>query len=138
MSMGTSAAIMLFLLAATVLWSVLFGGQLPKPYYIRTCQGKDWRNAFPSSSKQDIREFLAVFVGAFAFSQKERLKLNPDDQVLQVYRAIYPSKWTPDALELENLAKDIEANYGFSLESVWHEKLTLGELFQITQRARKP
>lgn len=135
--MGTSAAIILLLIAATMVWSVLFGGRLSKSYYIRACQGKGWRNVFPSSSKQDIREFLAVFVDAFAFSQKERLKLNPEDQVLQIYRAIYSNNWTPDALELETLAKDIEAKYGFSLESIWHDKLTLGELFQITQRAHK-
>lgn len=135
MSMGTSTIVILSLIAASVLWSVLFGGRLPKPYNTRSCQGKGWRIAFPSASKQDIREFLAVFVDAFAFSQKERLKLNPEDQVLQIYRAIYPSRWTPDAMELETFAKDIEAKYGFPLESVWHEKVTLGELFQIAQRA---
>lgn len=134
--MDTSTVVILSLIAALALWSVFFGDRLPKPYNVRTCQGKGWRNAFPSSSKQDIREFLSVFVDAFAFSQKERLKLNPDDQVLQIYRAIYPSRWTPDALELETFAKDIEAKYGFSLENVWHEKVTLGELFQITQRTR--
>lgn len=134
--MDTSTVIILSLIAASVLCSVLFGGRLPKPYNIRTCQGKGWRKAFPSSSKQDIREFLSIFVDAFAFSQKERLKLNPEDQILQIYRAIYPSMWTPDALELETFAKGIEAKYGFSLESVWHEKVTLGELFQTTQKAR--
>lgn len=135
MSMGISTVVILFLVAASVLWSILFGGRLPKPYNMRSCQGKGWRIAFPSASKQDIREFLAVFVDAFAFSQKERLKLNPEDQVLRIYRAIYPSRWIPDALELETFAKDIEAKYGFSLENVWHEKVTLGELFKIAQRA---
>lgn len=134
MIMATSTVVILSLIAASVLWSVLFSGRLPKPYFNRTCQGKGWRNAFPMSSKQDIREFLSVFVDAFAFSQTERLKLNPDDQVLQIYRTIYPSKWTPDALEVETLAKGIEAKYGFSLESIWHEQLTLGELFRVTQR----
>lgn len=133
--MATSTVIILSLIAASVLWSVLFGGRLPKSLHARTCQGKGWRNAFPSASKQDIREFLALFVEAFAFSQKERLKLNPDDQILQIYRAIYPSTWMPDALEVETLAKDIEAKYGFALESCWHEQLTLRELLQITQRA---
>jgi len=136
MNMATSTVIILSLIAASVLWSVLFGGRLPKPFHGRTCQGKGWRSAFPASPTQDIREFLSLFVEAFAFSQKERLKLNPEDQILQIYRAIYPSKWTPDALEVETLAKDIEAKYGFSLESVWHEQLTLGELFQVTQGAR--
>jgi hypothetical protein len=134
--MSASTVVILSLIAAIVLWLVLFGSRLPKPYNIRTCQGRSWRNAFPSSSKQDIREFLSVFVDAFAFSQKERLKLTPEDQILQIYRAVYPNKWAPDALELEIFAKNIEAEYGFSLERVWHEKLTLGELFQITHRTR--
>lgn len=133
--MDTSTIIIVSLVAAAVAWSVLFGGRLPKPYHVRTCQGKGWRTAFPSSSKQDIREFLSVFVDAFAFSQKEKLKLNPEDQLLQIYRAIYPSRWTPDALEFETLAEDIQAKYGVSLESVWHDTLTLGELFKIIQRA---
>lgn len=132
--MGTSTIIILSLVAASVVWSVLFGGRLPKPYHLRTCQGKGWRKDFPSASKQDIREFLSVFVEAFAFSQKEKLKLNPEDQLLQIYRAIYPSRWTPDALEFETLAKDIAAKYGVSLERVWHDTLTLGELFKIVQR----
>ena len=134
--MSISTVVILFLVTASVLWLVLFGGRLPKPYNTRSCQGKGWRNAFPSASKQDIRAFLALFVDAFAFSQKERLKLNPEDQVLQIYRAIYPSQWTPDALE--TFAKDIEAKYGFSLESIWHEKVTLGELFKIAQGANSP
>jgi propanediol dehydratase small subunit len=135
MNVSTSTVVILSLIAASVLWSVLIGGRLPKPYDTRPCQGKGWRIAFPSASKQDIREFLALFVDAFAFSQKERLKLNPEDQVIQIYRAIYPSQWTPDALELETFAKDVEAKYGFTLESIWHEKVTLGELFKIAQRA---
>jgi len=135
MSVSTSTIVILSLIAASVLWSLFFGGRLPKPYNTRSSQGQGWLIAFPSASKQDIREFLAVFVDAFAFSQQQRLKLNPEDQVLQIYRAIYPSQWTPDAMELETFAKDIEAKYGFSLENVWHEKVTLGELFQIAQRA---
>lgn len=138
MSMDTSTIVILSLIAALVLWSVLFGGRLPSPYYTRSCQGKGWRTTFPFAPKQEIREFLSVFVDAFAFSQKERLKLNPEDQVLQIYRAIYPSRWTPDAMEIETFAKDVEAKYGFSLESVWHEKVTLGELFQIAQKAHEP
>lgn len=136
MSMTTSIVVILFLIVASVLWSDLFGGKLPKPYYNRTCQGKSWRNAFPTSPKQDIREFLSAFVDAFAFSQTERLKLRPDDQILQIYRAIYPSKWTPDALEFETLDRDLKAKYGVSLEETWNEQLTLGKLFNATKRAR--
>jgi hypothetical protein len=54
-------------------------------------------------SKQEIRAFLSV-VGAFAFHESERLKLNPDDQVFAVYSAVYSHRGLPDMLELETLA----------------------------------
>jgi len=136
--MDLSTIIILLLIAEAVLWMVLHRRRLPKPYHDRTCQGKGWRNTFPTSPKKDIREFLSVFVEAFAFSQAQKLKLNPGDPILQIYRTLYPHKWMPDSLELETLAMGIEAKYGFSLESIWHAQLTLGELFQATQRVRAP
>lgn len=127
--MTFAAIIVVFIILASALWAVFFGGKLPQPFSERNCQGKGWRHAFPSTPKQEIREFLTIFVDAFAFSNKERLKLNPDDSIFQIYRALYPSKWTPDALELETLAIKIESKYGFKLKGIWHERLTLGELF---------
>lgn len=128
-----SGFVPLLLIATILLRSDHLLGGLPKPYNARACQGKNWRGAFPYASKQDIREFLSIFVEGFAFSQKERLKLNPEDQILQIYRALYPCRGCADALEVETLAKYIKERYGFSLGDVWHEKITLGELFQITQ-----
>jgi propanediol dehydratase small subunit len=134
MTISISTVVILSLIAAAVLWSLLFRSRLPKPYRFRTCQGKSWRSAFPTSSKADIRKFLSVFVNAFAFSQQERLKLHPEDQVLQVYRACYPYQWTPDGLELEALARDLETTFSLSLEGIWHNNLTLGELFADAQK----
>ena len=34
------------------------GDTLPKKYRKRSCMGKNWKSTFPSSSKEDIREFL--------------------------------------------------------------------------------
>lgn len=133
MTTMVSTSFIVSVVVALLLCSVLFGGQLPKFYNTRPCQGKGWRETFPSSSKQGIRAFLAVFVNAFACADNEKLKLKPEDKVLDIYRAIYPLGWVGDALELETLAKAIQVKYGFSLGSVWHESLTLGELFQITQ-----
>lgn len=134
--MDTLTAAILFLIAASVLGSVLFGGRLPRPYRRRGCQGKGWRDAFPDSPSRDVREFLSVFVDSFAFSRKERLKLNPEDQIVRIYRSVYPNMWMPDSLELETLANGIESRYGFSLEKVWHENITLGELFRTAREVR--
>lgn len=131
-------ALVWLIVLAFVLWVVFFGGHVPQPFRSRSCQGKGWKNAFPCARKQEIREFLTVFVRAFAFSDKEKLKFSPDDQILLVYRALYPSKWLPDALELETLAAEIESRYGLKLETVWTADLTLGQLFGHIQNAHRP
>jgi propanediol dehydratase small subunit len=100
------------------------------------CQGRAWRSAFPSASKASIRKYLQVFVDAFAFPASKRLTFGPDDSVLAIYRQLYPSRWIPDALELETFAKDLEALWGVRLESMWSEQLTLGEVFAAVQDAQ--
>ena len=40
-----------------------------------------------------------------------------------------------DALELETLAKEVEVRYAVKLESIWHDHLSLGELFESTRKA---
>ena len=74
-----------------------------------------------------------MFVEAFAFHESQRLKFNPKDSILCVYRALYPHKWLPDALELETLAMSVEEKYGVRFTEVWKESLTLGELFAVVQ-----
>ena len=75
-----------------------------------------------------------MFVDAFAFDKREKLKLSPDDAILRIYRLRYPHQWMADALEVEILAKEVQRRYGVPLDSVWHEQLTLGELFAHTRR----
>lgn len=118
-----------------LLWGALFPMQLPKPFRERSCQGKHWKDAFPNSSNDEIREFLIAFTEAFAFSEKEKLKFRPDDTVLQIYRALYPKSWMPDSLEIETLAKDVQAKYGVKFASIWHEGLSLGDLFAKSYRS---
>lgn len=134
--MSTSSILLVLGVVAVVAWGLLFGGRLPKVYRARGCQGRGWREAFPSATKQEIREFLSLFVGAFAFDEKEKLKLAPTDQILQIYKAQYPSRLQPDAMELEALALDLERKHGFKLEALWKDSLTLGELFSQTQNHR--
>lgn len=134
--MDLSTIILVIAVAAVVLWGIVPAGRLPSPFYSRGCQGKGWRVAFPNAPKAEIREFLVLFVDAFAFQNKEKLKFSPDDKILSIYRALYPSRSTPDALEVETFAKDIEAKYGLSFASIWSENLTLGELFAIVRGTR--
>ncbi|HEX3530809.1 MAG TPA: hypothetical protein VH988_27410 [Thermoanaerobaculia bacterium] len=132
MSPGTALVVLIVLVA--LLSSILFGGRLPQPFQSRGCQGKLWRREFPNVSKQEIRAFLSLFAGAFAFRQSERLKLNPNDPILAVYRAVDPHVGTTDMLELETLAVDVEKKYGIDFDLIWSDELTLGELFAHVQR----
>lgn len=108
--------------------------QLPQQFRARSCQGKQWKNAFPAASKDEIRSFLTTFAAAFAFRENETLRFSPDDTIMQIYRALYPSKWTPDALEVETLSMTFKSKYGIELESIWHDDLSLGELFAVSRR----
>lgn len=109
---------------------------LPKKYRLRTCQGAQWRSAFPDATKDVLREFLLLFTSAFAFRDSEKLNFSPHDGVWEIYRSLYPSQWNPDGLELEKLASDIDKKYAVALRDIWSEKLTLGEIFAYVQRSR--
>jgi propanediol dehydratase small subunit len=130
--MSTSAVLLVLGIAAIFAWSLAFGGCLPRTYRVRSCQGRGWRQAFPSATKQEIRAFLSLFVSAFAFDDREKLKLAPADEILKIYRAQYPSRLQPDAMELESLALDLERHHRLKLEALWKDSLTLGELFSQT------
>ena len=135
--MSNAAIIVTLVLVASAFWFARNGAPLPGPFKARSCQGAGWRRAFPKATKQDIRAFLSVFVEAFAFHDQHRLKFNPSDRILDVYRALYPHKWLADALELETLAASVEKTYGIRFAQVWHESLTLGELFSRVQSTRR-
>lgn len=103
-------------------------------YWQRACTGRSWRRTFPEAGPHEIRQFLYMFVGAFAFSKKRALQFAPTDRVLSIYRSIYPSKGTPDALELETFAKLLHEQYRLDLQAIWRENLTLGEIFARAAR----
>lgn len=112
-------------------------GLPPAPYNERSCQGSAWRRTFPEVPKQDVRDFLDVFVGAFAFRPSSRLNFAPDDSLLAIYKAVYPSTWAPDALEIETLGCAMARRFGIQVADVWHDALSSGELFAATRRARE-
>jgi hypothetical protein len=136
--MGTAAIVITLVFIAAAVWFGRNGVPLPEQLRSRSCQGAGWRRTFPSSSNQDIRSFLSVFVTAFGFHERHRLKFNPGDSILGIYRAMYPHKWQPDGLELETLEASIDKKYGVRLSEVWNEGLTLGELFGRTHGVSHP
>jgi propanediol dehydratase small subunit len=99
-------------------------------FWSRDCTGKAWKTAFPEASKGEIREFLDLFVKAFAFSKSRRLKFEPTDRVMEIYRTRYPSSLSADMMELETLAKLTRKRYGLDLVPGWRPETTLGEIFE--------
>jgi hypothetical protein len=54
---------------------------------------------------------------------------------MEIYRALYPDKGMPDALELETLASRLQQRYGIDAAKFWRDDLTLGEIYEQTRRA---
>ena len=100
-----------------------------RAFWQRSCSGRAWKRAFPQTSKHEIRRFLFLFVDSFAFPRRRALQFLPSDRVLTVYRTLYPRNDLPDVLELETFAKQLDKEYGVSLNELWSEELTLGQVF---------
>ena len=124
------------LILAALAWAAFHGWHKPNHLRYRPYQGRAWRSTFPGASRKDIRDFLSLFVSAFSFRDSEKLHFRPDDEVLDIYRAVNPTRWLPDAAEVEMLAGALRDKYGLMLDDFWHEGLTLGGLFQRVQQAR--
>jgi propanediol dehydratase small subunit len=129
-------SIVAVLVLLAVAWSALAVGQIPNPFRARTSQARLWRRAFPSASKRQIGEFLALFADAFSFRDTETLKFRPDDQLLGVYRALNPAKWIPESKEVERLARELRKRYDVALADIWDERMTLGALFAHVQQKK--
>jgi propanediol dehydratase small subunit len=96
--------------------------------------GIRWRRRFPDALKRELREFLTLFVDAFCFEHKRRTCFSPDDRVMDIYRADYPPGSLADSMELEALGLSLEERYGIDFTALWHEDITLGELYEHSRR----
>jgi len=72
---------------------------------------------------------LECFVDGMAFDGSERLKFEPSDEIIKVYRAIYGGK-TPlsDAMECETFLEKLESEFKVNIVSLskeWYEEITL-------------
>ena len=52
---------------------------------------------------------------------------------MDVYRALYPIRGTPDSMELEDLITRLQKRYGVEILASWREDITLGDLFTQTR-----
>lgn len=122
---------------AVLVICIMVSDTLPAIYRRRACAGRAWRRAFAGASAHEIREFLRLFTDAFVVDAKHPLKFTPDDKLSDIYKAFYPHAWQADAMEFEVLSAALEASYNLVLADLWHDQLTLGELFAKVQAAKR-
>jgi propanediol dehydratase small subunit len=108
-------------------------GHALQKYWDRPCMGIRWRRRFPNSPKEEIREFLNIFVDAFAYDRKRRTCFSPDDRVIDIYRANYPPGSFWDNMDLEAFSLGVEERFDVDFLSIWREGITLGELYDLVR-----
>ena len=125
------------LIGITIAWLYRYGGCLTEPYKSRQCQGRAWKTSYPNKSKHEIREFLLIFSNAFAFRNSQKLLINPNDGILDLYKTIYPNnRLGIDNLELEAFASDLKKIYKIDFNAIWSEELTFGRLYECCTNTR--
>lgn len=134
--MSTWIVLLLIGITSGLLLDLMIRKRMNK-YWSRSCTGAEWKRQFSDVGKDDIREFLEQFVTAFCFSSKKKLKFSPNDKILDIYRALYPTKEMPDALELETFVKNLKIKYKIDMNNIWHDDLTLGELFTTIRHIQR-
>ena len=104
-------------------------------FFDRRCMGRAWRSRFPDAKKEEIRGFLEVFVDSFGLSRRKKLSFKPDDNVVDVYRAINPQVGGMDSLECETLVYECERRYGVDIVAGFSDSTTLGDLFRKVRKS---
>lgn len=104
------------------------------PYARRPYATEEWVRRFQNTGPQEVIDFLRVFADAFAIGIKHALKFRPDDLLMDVHRALNPPDWTfGDLAERQCFAILLKRRYRIALEAIWHDKITLGEIFAATR-----
>jgi len=99
-------------------------------FWNRPCMLVRWRRRFPDASETELQEFLTIFVDAFCFDPKRWSCFGPEDQVMDVYRAVNPPGSIADDMELETFGFQLQKRYGIILPAIWRQDITLGELYE--------
>jgi hypothetical protein len=77
-------------------------------------------------------EALAAITSAFLLRTADVARLRPDDRLMDICRAAYPMRDTPDALEFEALWKEMKARLALSDAELGQlTQLTVGEVVRV-------
>lgn len=101
--------------------------------------GRSWKKAFPNAESSDIRKFLSVLVEAFSFRHNHKLKFDPTDTFIDIYRSVYWHPWMADDLEQVDFCLGLEEEFGKTIPTnLLENDVTLGQLFNyINPNANK-
>ena len=133
---------LLFVLAIALAWhwwrQPPFHAPLPSPFCDRDSQEAEWRERYEDEHLEIADAVLLLVCDAFCFNPEERYKLQPDDQIMDVYRGRYPpgKKWPrADCMEMETLIFTFNKKF-LTETSQWHADITLGQLVDLAAKQR--
>jgi hypothetical protein len=107
-----------------------------KALLTRPCAISIWRDMFPASTEENIREYLTLVADCYELGQSEGVMIQPSDRLIDIYHALYPPKWSAvDSLEGETFACELNKRYGFNINHLWSDTLTMGEVFEKANRS---
>ena len=89
--------------------------KLPAPFQDRQPDIQLWRDCFAGDFALADR-ILCLFCDAFMFASGDRHRFRPDDTVWEIYRAVYPSRETPDCLENNFFIKGLEKAFAIKFD----------------------
>jgi len=107
---------------------------LPRRFRDRSTQQAAWDDRYQHNSPPEVEHVLDLICDIFAFHPGNRYQFSPEDRLLDIYRACYPSRWAwlqGDCMEIESLmiALDIEA-------AELNPDASLGDLVELTIRGK--
>ena len=107
---------------------------VPRPYRDRTSQRSAWDDRYQHAPPPEMDRVIALICDTFLFHPDNRNKFAPDDRLLDVYRACYPSRWywpQGDCMEIENILIALDFH-----SDTLHPEISLGDLVDLTIRSR--
>ena len=107
--------------------------RLPQKYKDRKTQLHLWSDMFHSASDEELKAFLLTIVTkGFKLNSKFYKYFKPSDILIEVLEARYGANDEVDPYEWEELKDILEEEFGVA-KDVWHERITLGELFRASE-----
>lgn len=106
-----------------------------RKYFRRSCQGKEWKRAFPTAEKNEIREFLGAFTEAFSLPRRLKLKFRPQDKPIDIYNIVAGHV---DSFEFEEFSMNLEQKFGRGLSEEIDDSWTLEDIFKHVSKGAYP